>query len=53
MSMEWLGSVVSAVLKNDPGPLLAIGIASGLVLFSPNALVKSLGMTAIRTEHKA
>lgn len=53
MSMEWLGSVVSAVLKNAPGPLIAIGIASGLVLFSPDSLTESLGMTAIRTEHKA
>lgn len=33
--------------------MLAIGIASGLVLFSPDTLIKSLGMTAIRTEHKA
>lgn len=53
MAMEWLGSVVSAVLKNAPGPMLAIGIASGLVLFSPDSLIESLGMTAIRTDHKA
>ncbi|MCP1496189.1 hypothetical protein J2Y86_000896 [Pseudomonas migulae] len=53
MAMEWLGSVVSAVLKNAPGPMLAIGIASGLVLFSPDTLIESLGMAAIRVEHKA
>lgn len=53
MSMDWLGSVVSAVLKNAPGPLLAIGIASSIVLFSPQPLIESIGMTTFREEHRA
>lgn len=51
--MDWLGQFISAIAKIAPAPLLAVGIATGAVLFVPDSLAATLGIESFRLEYRS
>lgn len=47
--MEWLGQLINSVAKIAPAPLLAVGIATGIVLFVPDSVAATLGIDSFRS----
>jgi hypothetical protein len=50
--MEWIGQFIAAIAKVAPAPLLALGIATGVVLFVPDSLATRLGIDAFRSANR-
>ena len=50
--MEWLGQIIGNIAKIAAAPLLAVGIATGIVLFVPDSVALTLGVDAFRSEHR-
>ena len=50
---EGIASFLGSFRKMAPVPLLAIGIATGVLLFAPDTPAKSLGMDEFADQHRA
>lgn len=50
--MEWLSQTIGAIAKLAPAPLLALAIATGVVLFVPDSLAVTLGIDAFRSANR-
>ena len=50
--MEWLGQFINAIAKIAPAPLIAVGIATGIVLFVSDSTAATLGIDSFRLVHR-
>lgn len=50
--MEWIAQVISAITKLAPAPLFAVGIAMSVLLFAPDPLAQTLGVTEVRASYR-
>jgi hypothetical protein len=50
--MDWLSQAIGAIAKLAPAPLLAVAIATAIVLFVPDSLAVILGIDAFRSANR-